>query len=145
VQSALAVLSIVVAVRSTSGAADDARAALQGVWVARLMEVDGKTAPAEATRRMRFTFKGDRLLIRGNFDDNREDACPYTIDPKKSPKHLDFTPPSEKEPVLGIYDLKGDELKVCLRHAGGTGGRPTAFATRAGSNLVLIVFQKQKK
>jgi len=117
---------------------------LQGVWVGQTMEADGMAAPSEAVKRMRFTFKDGKLLVRGNFDDDREEDCTYRIDPKQSPKHLDFTTPTEKKPVLAIYDVNGNELKVCLRHASSSDGRPTAFATKAGSKLVLIVFKKEK-
>jgi uncharacterized protein (TIGR03067 family) len=131
------------ALQPVSRAADD-KDSLQGVWVAQSMEADGNAAPAEAVKRMRFTFKGDKLLVKGNYDDDREDECTYKVDPRQSPKHLDFTPVKEKKPIRGIYEVKGDELKVCLRHADSSEGRPTEFATKAGSRLVLIVFKKQK-
>lgn len=135
---------LAMALQSIARGADDSKDSLQGVWVAQSMEADGKAAPADAVRRMRFTFKGDSLFIKGNFDDDREAECPYKIDPKQSPKHLDFSPPKEKKPILGIYDVKGDELKVCLRHASSSEGRPTRFATQADSKLVLIVFKKRR-
>jgi uncharacterized protein (TIGR03067 family) len=118
--------------------------ALQGVWVAQSLESEGKKAPADGLTKMRFTFKGDKLLIRGNFKDDREEECPFTVDNTQSPKHLNFTPPKEKKPILAIYEIKGDELTVCLRHASSTDGRPTTFATKPDSKLVLIVFKKQK-
>ena len=59
-------------------------------------------------------------------------------------KHIDIMPPKEKNPVLGIYRIKGDELRLFLRHANGPGGRPTAFSTTAGSNLILMVFTRTK-
>ena len=129
-----------------SRGADNVQDSLQGVWVAQSMEADGEPAPADAVKRMRFTFKADTLLVKGNFGDDREMECSYTIDPKKSPKHLDFSPAKEKEktPILGIFEVKGDELKVCLRHASSSNGRPTDFASKADSKLVLIVFKKQK-
>jgi uncharacterized protein (TIGR03067 family) len=116
---------------------------LQGAWQAQSLEADGKPAPAEDVARMRFTFQGDKLLMRGNSRNDREDECPYTIDPGKSPKQLDFTPPRAPQPIQAIYEVKGDELKVCLRHASSTEGRPTEFATKQGTRLVLIVFKKQ--
>jgi uncharacterized protein (TIGR03067 family) len=124
-------------------AADD-KASLQGVWIAESMEVDGKPAPAEVIKRMRFTFKGDKLLVKGNFNDDREEQCSYEIDATKSPKHLDFTPPKEKKPILGIYEVKGDELKLCLRHGSSSDGRPTEFSTKPDSNLILMVFKRAK-
>ena len=117
---------------------------LQGVWVGQSMEAGGKAAPAEAARRMRFTFKGDKLLMKGNFNDERELECSYKLDPKKAPKQLDVAPPNERKLILGIYEANGDELKICMRHASSSEGRPSEFATKAGSQLVLIVFKKQK-
>ena len=122
---------------------DDGAKALQGVWAAASMEADGTPAPAKDVERMRFTFKENKLLIRGNFRDDREQSA-YKVDPKQSPKQLDFTPPKEQKPILGIYEVNGDELKVCLRHASSSDGRPTEFATKPDSKLVLIVFKKQK-
>jgi uncharacterized protein (TIGR03067 family) len=119
--------------------------ALQGVWVAQSLEADGKPAPADAIKLMRFTFKGDRLLLRGNARDNREEECAYKIDPKQSPKQLDFTMPNEKMPILGIYAVMGDELKLCIRHASNSSeGRPTSFSTTAGKGLVLVVLKKER-
>jgi uncharacterized protein (TIGR03067 family) len=139
----LAMLYIFVA--SQTPADDDAAAkSLQGVWIAETLEADGKAAPAEAFKTMRFTFKGDMLLVRGNHRDNREEECSYKIDPKQSPPQLDFTPSGEDKPIQAIYQVKGDELQVCLRHAEGEGGRPTEFVTKPESRLVLIKFKREK-
>ena len=140
---ALIVPCLAMVLQPITRGADDAKDSLQGVWVAQSVETDGKAAPADVVKRMRFTFKGDKLFIKGNFDDDREEECDYKIDSKQSPKHLDFSPPKEKKPVLGIFAVKGDELKVCLRHGGSSDGRPKKFTTKADSNLVLIVFKKE--
>ncbi len=108
------------------------------------MEADGKPVPAEAVKRMRWTFKGDKLLIAGNLADGREEECAYKVDPTQSPKHLDFTTPTETKAILAIYEVKGDELKICVRHASSADGRPTEFAARPGSKLVLMVLKKEK-
>lgn len=125
-------------------AAPDDNAALQGVWNAKSMESDGRPEPAGSVKQMRFTFKGDKLLIRGNFQNDREEECSYKIDASKSPKHLDFTPPTEKKPILAIYEIKGDELKMCIRHGNSSGGRPKEFSSKPGSNFILLVFVKAK-
>ncbi len=93
---------------------------------------------------MRLTFKGDKLLFLGNFDDDREEECIYKFDVKRFPNHLEFTPPNEKKPILGIFEVKGDELKICLRHARSNKGRPTEFATKEDSQLILLVLRRQK-
>jgi uncharacterized protein (TIGR03067 family) len=123
---------------------DDPRQSLLGVWVGQSMEADGKPVPEATAKRMRFTFKDDRLLIRGNFEDDREVACTYKLDAAKSPKHLEFTPENEDKAVLGVYDVNGDELKICMRHASSPGGRPNQLATQPNSRLILVIFKKQK-
>jgi len=140
--TALVATSLAILSHQPSTAGDDAKP-LQGVWIGQSMEADGKPAPAEAAKRMQFTFKGDKLLIRGNFADDREQECTYKVVVKQSPHHLEFSPPNEKKPILGIFEVKGDQLKICLRHASSADGRPTEFATKEGSRLVLIVLKKQ--
>jgi uncharacterized protein (TIGR03067 family) len=142
-RATLSALCLVLACQP-SRAADDPKDALQGVWVAQSMESDGKAVPEEARKRMRFTFKGDKLIIRGNDDSDREQDCTYKIDATKSPKQLDITTTKDRTPLLAIYEVKGDELKVCVRHASSDEGRPTGFATKADTRLVLIVFKKAK-
>lgn len=121
------------------------RDVLQGVWVAQSAEREGKPAPLEETKQLRFTFRGDQLLVRGNFKDDREEECAFTIDPSSSPRRLDMdiTPPKQNQPRPGIYEVKGDELKVCLRISGPQ-EPPSAFGTKPGSGLILVVFKKQK-
>ena len=125
--------------------ADEATDPLQGVWEAKSAEKGGKQAPPEFVKNLRFTFKGDKVLIRGNFGDEREEECTYTVDDKKSPKQIDVILPiiEKNQKVLGIYEIKGDELKLCLRHLNHTNkGRPTELATKEGSDSLLMVFKK---
>ena len=126
--------------------ADDAKL-LQGVWVASSVEVDGQAMPKEAVERTRFTFKGDKLLVHG--DENAEKAeveCSFKLTAKESPKQLDITTPEGGGTMLlGIYEVKGDELKLCFRHPKSKGGRPEKFETAADSESTLIVFQRKKK
>lgn len=123
--------------------ADDGANSLQGVWNALSAESDGQPLPEEAVRRLRFTFKGDKLVIRGNQDNDSEEECDFQADMTKSPGHLDFAPPTASKKILGIVELKGDELKVCLRHDTSADGRPTQFATEKGSGLILVVLKRQ--
>lgn len=119
---------------------------LQGAWQAQSMEVDGQPGPEDAVKRMKFIFEGEKLRLFGNHkEDDSEMKATYKIDAGESPKHLNFTPEELKKPILAIYKFEGDDLKVCIRHAQSSKGRPTEFKTTEGSELVLIVFQKQKK
>ena len=143
--TAVAAFSALLISHPAAIAGEDAADSIQGVWIAKSMEANGKSAPEEVVNRLRFTFKDDKLLVKGNFDDGREEECSFTIDPERSPKHLNFSPPREKKPVLGIYELKNDELRLCMRHGNSSEGRPTEFATKEGTELVLIVFKKLKE
>lgn len=89
-------------------------AMLQGAWNCVSGEEDGKIARKEKVARVQLTFKGDKLIIKGNFQDDRVESCSYKVDSSKSPRTLDFTPPSQKVPVLCIYEINGDDLKICF-------------------------------
>jgi uncharacterized protein (TIGR03067 family) len=123
-------------------AADADKDELQGVWVATSMEINGEPAPAREVEHTRFTFKGQKLLVRHSKDAGKEEEGTFTADPKKSPKHLDIT--LKNKTLHGIYDVKGDELKVCYETGDKRENRPTRFATNKQEELVLIVFKRQK-
>lgn len=44
--------------------------------------------------------------------------------------------------VRGIYELKNDGLKICIRSAGGN--RPTEFMAETGSKCLLFVLKRGK-
>jgi uncharacterized protein (TIGR03067 family) len=116
--------------------------ALEGSWQAQTLEIDGRAMPPTAAQRVQFSFQGDKLRIKGNFSDDREDECAYKADPTQAPKQLDCAMQGEP-PILAIYDVAGDDLKMCLRHASSSDGRPTEFATKPGAGLILVVFKKR--
>ena len=111
---------------------------LEGVWVGQSLEAAGTPAPPEAAALMRFTFRGDRILIRGNSQNGSEDEVAFTSDTAKTPKQFDFHTPNGGL-ITGIYEIKGDVLTVCMRR--GEGPRPADFNTTGGP-LIKIVFKK---
>jgi uncharacterized protein (TIGR03067 family) len=68
------------------------------------------------------------------------------IDASKSPKHMDVSKGTQfgsGETVWpGIYELNGDDLKICLDLEGKT--RPTEFKTKAGDKCLLLVLKRKK-
>ena len=124
--------------------ADDATDALQGVWEAKSGEHEGKQGTPEELKFVRFTFKGEKISIRDHIDRPQIEVT-YTVDAKKSPNQIDVTisDPAIKQKILGIYEIKGDELKMCFRNPeNAAAGRPTEFATKGSSGLALIVFKR---
>ena len=128
-------------VASMGRAADPAKDELQGVWVAASGETNGKPVPAKEVERTRFTFKGEKLLIRGFKDDMSELGCSYKIRTEKAPKQIDVLQ-GKTVLVAGIYEVKGDRLQVCW--GSNEKNRPTKFATNKEEELTLIVFKRQK-
>jgi uncharacterized protein (TIGR03067 family) len=62
------------------------------------------------------------------------------IDPAKSPKQIDLDWDGLVQP--GIYELKGDDLKICYDQAGKT--RPADYKTSAGDKVLLLVLKRKK-
>jgi len=115
---------------------------IQGNWTVVSMERGGMAAPAEKIAMIKVTFKDGTLTIN---DGGRDEKAKFKIDATKKPKAIDLIPekPGRTEQVPGIYELKGDELKICFTKEGG--GRPTEFSSNAGTEQVLIVFKREKK
>ena len=97
-----------------------------------------------STLNFNFTFKGDEGIIEGNDELKQEYAAiKIKLDPKTIPRTMDFSVVggTQKDEVIeGIYELKGNELRICARVSGKD--RPTKFASPDGSNIVLIVLKR---
>jgi len=86
---------------------------------------------------IKFMFKEDTLTAR--------QPAKYKLDPAKKPKTIDVLPTDgldKDKTIEGIYEIKGEELTVCVAKPGSP--RPTEFASKAGSGHVLFVLKKAK-
>jgi RNA polymerase sigma factor (sigma-70 family) len=117
------------------------REKLQGSWQAVRIEKGGQ--PPENPD-LRFAFAGDQLtLIVAGI---QTAPMRYVLDPSREPKAIDFTMPTGKI-LLGIYQLDGDSLKLCLDYdlAGVGGKRPATFRPPPGTpEVCLFVFQRAR-
>lgn len=120
---------------------------LLGRWNAEEMSIGDNPAPEEDVKRMRITFTSEKLLLRGNYQDDREVECTYKVDGSKSPHELEFLPPDVKEPILGIYRIQDGKLRVLFRREGEAGGRPKTFEIKGDSSLIglTLVLEEAKK
>lgn len=109
---------------------------LEGVWVAQSIEEDGKALAAAAVARVRYTFRGTTLLVRGNHATDREDSFTFQIDPSDTPKYLDLTD-ANGYPTPGIYALEGGILIICL----GRAERPAVCAP-GGARVTRVVLKR---
>jgi RNA polymerase sigma factor (sigma-70 family) len=136
------VLGYAVAVVATP--AQDAKAdkeKLQGTWEFVSVQFGGKEAQgdeAEQMKNQKYVFKGDKLTAKVEIE--------YTIDPTKNPKEIDWKidegPPQERGTWKGIYQLKGDELTLCM--AMPNRDRPTEFASKEGELAGLLKLKRAK-
>jgi uncharacterized protein (TIGR03067 family) len=123
------------------GTAQNELKRLQGTWEAVAAVVDGvKQVPRKG--------KGHRLIIRGNnytLEANGKSFGEGTlkVDPAKKPHALDLTPAdgdSQGKPIPCIYEVNGDELRVCMGRIGKA--RPAEFDAKERSKHILTTYRR---
>ena len=121
-------------------------AKFDGTWTVASSEFDGKSLD-EKTKDLRLAFKDGIMTVKGDEEvEKGYGKMTIKLDPSTTPKIIDLTVTAgdEKDSVLeGIYEWKGDELKLCLNFASGIANRPLEFETKAGSNRVLLVLKRE--
>jgi uncharacterized protein (TIGR03067 family) len=111
---------------------------IQGAWTVSRMEINGKQQPK--TLPVKVTFDGDKLLATvGKL--KPESKGTIKLDPKQEPKWYEVKTP-EGLTVLGIYELDGDTLKVCLSSPGDE--RPKTFETSQEDGRTFITYRREK-
>lgn len=116
---------------------------LKGAW--RVVSVT-ENGTGKSSEDVRFRFNDNVLTVTDKAGeplkgpDGKPVARRFVLDLAKSPKSIDLTLSSRFQ-TLGIYDLSGDELKLCTAEPGTP--RPTEFKGRAG--VALIVLKREAK
>jgi uncharacterized protein (TIGR03067 family) len=108
---------------------------LEGQWRFTRLEIDGGALPEAAFARSCLLIDGDRFRMESP-EATYEGA--FTIDVEARPPRIDIDfveGPEADNRCEGLYELTGDELRMCLGLAGAS--RPTAFATSPGSGHAL--------
>ncbi len=125
---------------SARAAEDDDK--LQGSWKVISIEKNGKKQPEDATKAMKFVIKGDKFVLKVGDQDNESS---FKLDAGKKPKSITLAiKTGDKEEVIkGIYQLDGDDLKICAAGEPGV-ERPTEFATKPKSGVGLLILKREK-
>lgn len=118
--------------------------ALQGAWAVEGLEYNDKDLKDKY--KISFTVKGDVLTVEGDGEVRKEYAkLAFKLDPSTTPKCLDLTVAggSQKDALMeGIYELKGDEVRLCVRVFGKD--RPSEFKSPDGSSIALLSLKRRK-
>jgi uncharacterized protein (TIGR03067 family) len=136
-------LLTVVLIAAGTAPADDAKKdeeKMQGTWTVVSMEWSGNKESAEDVKEMKVTVKDNSITISNG---RRDETTTFKLDPSKTPKAFDFKDKDQKG-GMGIYELDGDDLKLCFVTEEGK-KRPTEFTSKRDSGHTLIVLKRQKK
>ena len=141
----LLAVSVVVAARGDeSDAAAKDRKALRGEWAVEALEYNGKDYKEKY--KISFACKDDALTVQGDGAVRKEYAkLTFKLDPSTTPKCVDLTVAGgvQKDAKLeGIYELKGDELRLCVKVFGSD--RPTEFKSPEGASVALLTLKRKK-
>ncbi len=111
------------------------RQKLQGSWQVVAMEKAGQRAEGQQGVGFRFTGNQWAMSVQGR----QTPLMPFVVDSSQEPKAIDFTTWNGKI-LLGIYQLDGDSLTLCVDYdLAGTGGkRPKAFHTQPNAPDVTV-------
>jgi uncharacterized protein (TIGR03067 family) len=138
-------LLVAVAAAAAEGPDKSSDPALDGDWDTVSFLRGGAPLPREKQ------FPDRLMTIRGDtFSEKRNGKVAVRgklkIDTAKSPRWMDTTflegGPGLNETVYGIYEVNGDTLRVCCAASGEP--RPTAFESKTGTGLRLIVYKRHK-
>lgn len=108
------------------------------------MEQEGQKAPEAIVMDLVMVF-GDGKYAQKQFGETPEEGT-YKLMSDKKPKAVDFVitkGPDKGKTQHAIYQLDGDDLKVCLTQAG-SAKCPTTFDAKAGSGQMLSVLKRKK-
>ena len=140
IRSWLIIVATCFSVQSSIGddKSDNALKALQGAWKIEKIVANGETVSLETAENRYFTIKGNEAIP----SDNPKDIATLKIDSAQKPAHIDFTD-TAKETMLGIYEISGDTLKLCMANPGEK--RPTEFASPKDSKVLFLVLKRERK
>jgi uncharacterized protein (TIGR03067 family) len=141
-------LCALLALAASDGRGGDAKKdleAMEGNWEVTIHEAGGKKTSEEENKKA-----APRLEVKGGnyvafFGGAEATRGSIQLDASKTPKEIDAVDEGAyKGTVLkGIYEIKGDEMRVCF---GGQGGdRPKEFKTKEGSQELLLTYKRVKK
>ncbi len=119
-------------------------AKLAGTWSVVSFTANGEKMDSDQIKQYSLIVEGEKFTFKQ--DDNVVMRGTTKLDPSKKPKAVEILPTEGDQAgdkLQGIYEVSGDEYKICFTSA--EGKRPTEFASKADSGVTCVVFKRLKK
>lgn len=132
------------AARADDDAAKKELKALQGKWVVVAAEQDGDSLDRVVGGVMTIKDNNFHIKTKGGTELKGD----LILNPAKAPKHIDLAHqdgPLKDKTWQGVYELKGDTLKLCYAEADSEKERPSEFKTLKNSKLMVFELKREKK
>lgn len=114
----------------------------EGTWKPISAVFAGEKYPDEILKTMKLIVKDGKYTVQVG---EVIDEGTTKLDPAQSPKAMDIKGtkgPNMGKTFLAIYELKGDDLKVCYDLSGKS--RPSEFVSKPDTQLFLVNYRRQK-
>lgn len=116
---------------------------LEGTYTMVSGEQKGEKLSDQVVKNAKLTIVGDKHSVKVGDDTI---IGTHKVDQAKKPAQIDATDtegPFKGKTVQGIYELDGDNFKVCFAEPGKD--RPKEFSTKSGTGHILHVWKREKK
>ncbi|MDB5345376.1 MAG: hypothetical protein JWP89_3753 [Schlesneria sp.] len=117
---------------------------LQGTWKLTAGEADGKPLSEKQLHDGKLVIKGDHYTV--TLEGKEPAMGEQKLDPKPATKTIDIkdsSGPNKDKTCLGIYEVKGDELRVAFAPTGKP--RPSKFSTTPDSGHWMHTWKRVKE
>ncbi len=132
---------LVFCILSTLNASLKAQApSFQGNWQVRSASFNGLAMSEEMLKERRIVFTKDSFTAYSG--DKKGRTIRFKLDPNANPKQIDLIRSKANQKALGIYALKGDELRLCYGEPGAS--RPKDFKPGEGKRAYSMILQRIK-
>lgn len=130
---------LILALLFTAAAANtDDEESIQGIWNVMSAADNGHRTPKAALKDLKFVITKHKITYKFL---EKTTEWTYQLDANRKPKWIDLRDGAATN--LGIYELEGDNLKICFPE-GRPGERSTAFESKPNSvNDVLIILKRE--
>lgn len=128
---------------------------LEGTWTVSKMEIEGKSLLEKDKPEPKLTIKDGKITsdAKNAPQDEKLDSSTIKLDPGRKPHTITIPnahggDPKKGVTLIGIYEVTGDELKVCAQAVETANlkarekERPKAFDSKQG---VLVIFKRERK